>query len=77
MTSETWDNIQDTIMIAGALGLWGGFEVLCFMNESFAALGHVNTTRTALITICTNLFTFRFTKSQTSASTGGGKANNG
>ena len=64
-------------MIAGALGLWGGFEVLCFMNETFAGQPHVNTTRTALITICTNLFTFRFTKSQTSAGAGGGKGNNG
>ena len=61
---EKWDEIQETIMIVGALGLWAGFEVLCFLNESYAAATHTSTTRLALITIATNLFTFKFTKSQ-------------
>ncbi|MYC74955.1 hypothetical protein F4X10_06620 [Candidatus Poribacteria bacterium] len=71
MSTNTWDEIQETIMIVGALGLWGGFETLCFFNTEFAALPHVGTTRTAIITIVTNLFTFKFTKSLPSAKNGG------
>ena len=58
-----WDEIQETILTIGGLLLWGGFEVLCFKNPEFAAAPHTQATRIALITICTNMFTYRFTKS--------------
>ena len=57
------DEIQETIMIVGALVLWGGFEYLCFLHPEVSEMPHASTTRTALITIVTNLFTFKFTKS--------------
>lgn len=60
---ETWDEFQETIMIVSALVLYGGFELLCFFNSEYAAAQHTNQTRTALITIVSNLFTFKFTKS--------------
>ena len=60
---DTWDEFQETIMIASALLLYGGFELLCFFNTEYAAAQHTNQTRTALITIVSNLFTFKFTKS--------------
>ena len=69
MDKEQWDELQETIMIAGALILWGGFEVLCFLNHDFSAAPHTTGTRMALVTIVTNLFTFKFTKSQS----GGGR----
>lgn len=61
--SELFDEIQETIMIVGALSLWGGFEFLCLTNSEVAGSVNVGITRTALITIVTNLFTFKFTKS--------------
>lgn len=54
------DEVQDTIMIAGVLFLWGMFEYMALTRPD---LSHETITRTALITIVTNLFTFRFTKS--------------
>ena len=60
---ESWDEFQETMMIASALILYGGFELLCFFNSDYAGLQHTNQTRTALITIVSNLFTFKFTKS--------------
>ena len=51
-------------MILGALILWGGFEYLVMTNKvEPSALPNIGITRTALITIVTNLFTFKFTKS--------------
>ena len=61
---EKWDEIQETIMIVGALALWAGFEILCFFNNEYANSDHTSVTRIALVTIVTNLFTFKFTKSQ-------------
>ena len=60
---ELFDEIQETIMILGALILWGGFEYLCLTKSEIASSGNIAVTRTALITIVTNLFTFKFTKS--------------
>ena len=60
---ETWDEFQETFMIAAALILYGGFEVMCFLSNEYAGATHTNATRMALVTIVTNLFTFKFTKS--------------
>ena len=75
MNKETWDEIQETIMVVGALVLWAGFEYLCFTNEKYSIAPHTDTTRLALITIVTNLFTFKFTKSTGTPKFGGEKAN--
>ena len=61
---ELIDEIQETIMIIGALVLWGGFEYLCLTKSEIASSANIGITRTALITIVTNLFTFKFTKSR-------------
>jgi len=68
MLKELFDEIQETIMIVGALVLWGGFEYLAFKHPN---LQNETVTRTALITIVTNLFTFKFTKSQSPPRGGG------
>lgn len=60
---NVWDEIQETALTIGGLVLWGGFEYLCFRNPEFASAAHTQATRIALITICTNMFTYRFTKS--------------
>ena len=62
-TKEFFDEIQETIMIVGALVLWGGFEYICLTKPEVANSVNIAVTRTALITIVTNLFTFKFTKS--------------
>ena len=59
-----WDEIQETIMIVGALALWGAFEFLCFLDPEYASANHTNTTRLVLTNIVNGLFTFKFTKSQ-------------
>ena len=59
----TWDEFQETMMIGAALVLYAGFELLCFFNSDYAGLQHTNVTRTGLLTIITNLFTYKFTKS--------------
>ena len=67
-TKEFWDELQETIMIVGALVMWMGFEYLSFKQPN---LQHETVTRTALITIVTNLFTFKFTKSTSRNGNGG------
>ena len=67
--SDKWrtifDEIQETIMIVGALFLWGMFEYLVLTNKIAPEnSSSVAITRTALIGIVTNLFTYKFTKSQ-------------
>ena len=66
--NEKWrtifDEIQETIMICGALFLWGMFEYLVLTGKVPAGNeASVSITRTALIGIVTNLFTYKFTKS--------------
>lgn len=63
-----FDEVQDTLMIAGAMGMWAAFEFYSIANPE---MQHETTTRTALITITTNLFTFRFTKSSAAKQNGG------
>lgn len=50
-------------MILGALILWGGFEYIALTKPEIGNADTIAVTRTALITIVTNLFTFKFTKS--------------
>lgn len=60
---ELFDEIQETILIVGALAIWILFEYLCYKSDAFASASHAGITRTAIITIVTNVFTFKFTKS--------------
>lgn len=59
-----WDELQETIMIVGALALWAAFEFLCYTNSDYAEANHTNTTRLVITNIVNALFTFKFTKSQ-------------
>lgn len=61
---EQWDELQETIMIAAALILYGGFEYMCFLNQAYATAPHTNATRLVLTNIVNSLFTFKFTKNQ-------------
>ena len=61
---ELFDEVQETIMIVGAIGMWMFFEYFCFKNVEYGQTQNATVTRTSLITIITNLFTFKFTKSQ-------------
>ena len=69
---EIFDEIQETIMIIGALFLWGMFEYIVLTKPEVSAVPTVAVTRTALITIVTNLFTFKFTKNQSGGRNNGG-----
>lgn len=60
---ELFDEVQETIMIIGALVLWGVFEYICLTNQAVSTAENIGITRQALITIVTNLFTYKFTKS--------------
>lgn len=59
------DELQETVMIVGALVLWGLFEF--YLQDST----HATVTRTAIITIVTNIFTYKFTKSSPRGGNGG------
>lgn len=72
-SKEIWEEIQETLMIAGALFLWGAFEYLCFKNPEYASANHTNTTRLVLTNIVNGLFTFKFTKSHIRGGNGNGK----
>ena len=60
---EQWDEFQETLLMCAALVLYGGFEILCFLNTAYAQEPHTATTRTSLFVIVSNLFTYKFTKS--------------
>ena len=61
LKKETWHKIQETILIVGALVLWGGFELMCYFNAEYAGASNTTVVRMALIMIVTNLFTIKFT----------------
>lgn len=63
MTKDTWDEVQETFMIAAAVILWACFEYLCYKNPDYAAAEHTQTTRLFLTNIVNSLFTWKFTKS--------------
>lgn len=68
---EIFDEIQELILIVGALGIWVAFEYFCFKSEAFGSGSQAGATRTAIITIVTNVFTYIFTKSRPKGETKG------
>jgi len=48
MKKETWDEIQQTILLCFAFGMWFIFEYWCYKNAAFAALSHTPAVRLVL-----------------------------
>ena len=40
MNKETWDEIQQTILLLASFGMWVMFEHWCYVNQGYAALPH-------------------------------------
>jgi len=64
MKKETWDEIQQTILLCFAFGMWFIFEYWGYKNAAFAALSHTPAVRLVLTNIVTGLFAYIYTKSQ-------------
>ena len=71
MNKETWDEIQQTILLLASFGMWVMFEHWCYKNSLYAALPHTGSVRLVLTNLVTGLFTYIYTKSHPSAENGG------
>lgn len=63
MKKETWDEIQQTILLVLAFGMWIAFEYWCYTNTEYSASTHTSTVRLVLTNIVTGLFAYIYTKS--------------
>ena len=71
MEKQTWDEIQQTILLLASFGMWVMFEHWCYVNQGYAALPHTGAVRLVLTNLVTGLFTYIYTKSQPPDSNGG------
>ena len=69
MKKETWDELQQTVLLLLSFGMWIAFEYWCFTNAEYSALPHTSAVRLVLTNIVTGLFAYIYTKS--------GKSTNG
>lgn len=72
MSKETWDEIQQTILLLFVFGMWVAFEYWCYKDPDYAALPHTMTVRIILTNCVTGLFTYIYTKSVPSNGKRGG-----
>lgn len=63
MKKETWDELQQTLMLAFSFGMWVTFEYWCYKDAAFAALPHTPAVRLVLTNIVTGIFAYIYTKS--------------
>jgi len=80
MNKETWDELQQTILLFLAFGCWITFEYWCYKNQAYSALPHTTAVRLVLTNLVTGLFTYIYTKSIPSDQNGGNpgkETNNG
>ena len=68
MNKETWDEIQQTMLLVLSFGMWFTFEFWCYRNSEFASASHTTAVRLVLTNIVTGIFAYIYTKS-----TAGGK----
>ena len=73
MEKETWDELQQTILLVASFGTWIIFEYWCYKNPQYAALPHTGSVRLVLTNLVTGLFTYIYTKSQPSGGNGNDK----
>lgn len=73
MSKETWDEIQQTLLLVLSFGMWFIFEFWCYKSPEFGAASHTTAVRLVLTNIVTGIFAYIYTKS-TSDKKGG---NNG
>ena len=72
MNKETWDEIQQTMLLVLSFGMWFTFEFWCYKNPEFGNASHTTAVRLVLTNIVTGIFAYIYTKSTT-----GDKTNNG
>lgn len=71
MNKETWDEIQQTILLLASFGMWVVFEYWCYQNQAYSNAPHTAAVRLVLTNIVTGLFTYIYTKSQPPSANGG------
>lgn len=71
MKKETWDEIQQTIVLLASFGTWIAFEYWCYKNPQYSAQAHTGAVRLVLTNIVTGIYTYMYTKSQPSVNNGG------
>ncbi|MDE0016082.1 MAG: hypothetical protein OXU51_07850 [Candidatus Poribacteria bacterium] len=71
MRKETWDEIQQTLLLGLSFGMWIVFEYWCYKSPEFASASHTTAVRLVLTNIVTGIFAYIYTKS-----TGNGKGDN-
>ena len=75
MSKETWDEIQQTILLVFSFALWAAFEYMCYRTPQYATASYTAGIRIVLINLVTNLFTYIYTKSLPSDTNGGNEDN--
>ena len=63
MTKESWDELQQLVLISGAILMWGGFEILCFLNPEYAATPDSTAKRHFIEKVVLMIVTYVFTRS--------------
>lgn len=78
MKKETWDEVQQTILLLCSFGMWFSFEYWCYKNSQYASAAFTTVIRLVCTNLITGLFTYIYTKSQPSSKNGGnGEKHNG
>ena len=63
MSKQTWDELQQTLLLVLSFGMWVTFEYWCYKDSAFAALPHTPAVRLVLTNIVTGIFAYIYTKS--------------
>lgn len=63
MSKETWDEIQQTILLILIVGLWIIFEYWCYQKPEYAAGPQTNGIRLVITGFVTGLMSSIYTKS--------------
>ncbi len=63
MNKETWDELQQTLLLGLSFGMWIVFEYWCYKSPDFASASHTTAVRLVLTNIVTGIFAYIYTKS--------------
>lgn len=63
MKKETWDELQQSLMLVFSFGMWVVFEYWCYKKPEFASASHTTAVRLVLTNIVTGIFAYIYTKS--------------
>lgn len=64
MSKQTWDELQQTLLLILAFGMWIVFEYWCYTKPEFSSASHTTAVRLVLTNIVTGLFAYIYTKSR-------------